>query len=426
MHEQLLQFIWRSQYFNSQDLCVETGETLQIMSQGEQNTHQGPDFLDARLRIGAISWVGNIELHVLASDWTRHAHEEDPLYNNIILHVVWENDRPGSQQIPVLVLQDRVPKLLLGKYEEWMKSSFFVACERQVQQPEKRLWSAWKRELLGQRLQRKAVYIETCLRQNGQHWEETTWWLLARNFGLSVNAGSFESIARSLPLHILARCRGQVERLEALLLGQAGLLHRDFRDEYPRALQREFRYLQNKYRLPPIHQPVLFLRMRPDNFPTIRLAQLAGLLSRVSSWFARIKEADSPMALKEIMDCTASGYWDHHYLPEERSAFRIKKLGEQMRSSLIINTCSPLLFAYGLLRGEKSFLDKAFRWLEQTRAEKNSQIAGWARLGVDSAHAADSQALLELRGQYCKARKCLTCAIGNILLGRALEGAAGD
>src|SRR5882757_5470953 len=271
MKEQLLQFIWRFQYFNHQQLHTEDGEPLQIISPGTINTHQGPDFLDAGIRIGDTSWTGNIELHIHTSDWKKHAHQDDKNYRNVILHVVWENDLRSvgdlpaaadmaegtvGRNIPLLVLQHRIPKLLLGKYAAWMNHRSFVACERQLPQADEKTWSDWKRQLLEERLHRRVLFIQGCLEQNNQHWEETVWWLLARNFGLPVNTASFEAIARSLPLRVLARHRNRVEQLEALLLGQAGLLEANFSEDYPLSLQKEFRYLRKKYRLPVIHPSV--------------------------------------------------------------------------------------------------------------------------------------------------------------------------
>lgn len=457
MKEQLLLFIWRYQYFNGQDLQTEHGEPLQIISPGELNIHQGPDFQGASIRIGNTGWAGNVELHIRASDWNKHAHESDKHFRNVILHVVWENDiieakhtGTGSvRNIPVLVLRDRIPKWLLGQYEGWMKSRSFAPCEGQVEQVDDKVWKDWKRKLLWQRLIRKTIHIETCLQQNRQHWEETTWWLLAKTMGGPVNGASFEAIARSLPLTLLGRHREHREQLEALLLGQAGLLEESFQEEYPVMLQKEFRYLRSKYQLPAIHEPVLQLRMRPGNFPAVRLAQLAALLSRSTAWFARIKEAEMPEEIFYLRDrgdrnsghgidnydqsdidqsdriddrdqrgISASPFWDRHYTMTDKSPVKRKRIGDQMLGSIIINVFSPLLFAYGSLRNDPGLIDKAVRWLEESPAERNSLIAGWGRLGVANADAADSQALLELSKYYCKAKRCLECAVGRTILGR--------
>ena len=415
MKEELLQFIWRWQYFNPHELLSETGETLQVLSPGELNTHQGPDFLHAQVRIGDTLLAGSVELHIAASDWDRHAHTGDSHYRNVILHVVWENDlgagpavkRSGGAEIPMLVLQHRVPKLLLGQYESWMKSRIFVPCERDAAKVTDDAWRQWKQQLLLQRLQRKTVMVRSWLEQNRQDWEETAWWLLARNFGLTVNGAAFEAIGRSLPVRLLARHRGDVFRLEALLLGQAGLLEKEYpglpEKGSPALLQKEYGYLQKKYRLVPVQTPLRFFRMRPAHFPTIRLAQLASLLAGHTGWCAAILEADSPRDLDDRLQVKAGG------------------LGKVMRNSLLINTFIPLLYAYGRLRAAPAYQDRALRWLREAGAEKNTILTGWVRSGVTNEHAADSQALLELKTGYCDAKKCLHCAIGRMLLGKTGE-----
>jgi len=445
MKEELLQFIWKHQYFNGNGLHTENGEPLQIISPGEQNIHQGPDFLHACIRIGNSRWTGHIELHVRASSWEDHAHGNDPNYDNVILHVVWEDDRPrpalqpaqwneegngtalAERYIPMLVLQHRVPKLLLGRYEEWMRSQSFVPCERQLSQIHPDTLSAWKTLLVHRRMQRATERIAQSLATNAQHWDETAWRLLARNFGLRVNGDAFETIAQSLPTRLLARYKGRTELLEALLLGQAGLLKQDCQELYSakpepylQFLQREFRHLQNKHQLRAIHQPVLLLRMRPGNFPSVRLAQLAALLSKSTAWFTTIKETEDLGQLRMMMDVTASDYWDDHYLPGKASSFRKKTLGKQMKDSIIINTFSPLLYAYGHLRGEKQLRDRAIRWIGETAAETNRITSGWSRLGIPNGNAADSQALLELKKHYCEPGKCLECMIGRTLLGKTM------
>ena len=434
MTERLLQFIWQFGHFNFHELRLETGETLQILSPGEFNTYQGPDFLWGSVRIDDTLWVGNIELHLSASDWQKHAHGSDKQYDNVILHVVWENDLPqgqdhlpGERNIPLLVLQPRVPKLFLGKYEEWMTNRSFIPCERQVKEIGASLWQEWKQDLLKIRLQRKTRLIAEYLQQNNHDWEETAWWLLARNFGYKVNTGIFEAVARSLPLRLLSRHRDRPDQLEALLFGQAGLLKQHFKAAYPQALQKEFQFLRNKYGLRPVHEPVHFLRMRPSNFPTIRLSQLAGVLQGAFPLMSRIREADSPAELEDLFSIAASEFWDRQYtLGESREqegegTLTQKKLGTDMKGSILINTLAPLLFAYGSLHQEEHCRDKAVQWLQDAHTENNSIIAGWAGLGVTTDNAADSQALLELKDRYCNVRKCLECSIGKSLLGRTIN-----
>ena len=446
MKEELLQFIWQQQYFNRLELLSEDGETLQILSPGDLNTHQGPDFLNAQVRIGHTLLAGAVELHILASDWRRHAHSGDQHYRNVILHVVWENDlSPGgtvgkhlpAENFPMLVLQHRVPKLLLGQYEKRMKSPVFIPCERVTATVAPQILAAWRQQLLLRRLGRRALLIRSFLQQNRQDWEETAWWLMARNFGLPLNGLAFETLGKTLPVRLLARHKGDAFRLEALLLGQAGLLEKDFRSDYPQRLQKEYNYLQKKYHLSPISIPLSFLRMRPAHFPTIRLVQLAALLSEHTAWFAAIRAADSPRDFASWLQVEATGYWDDHYLLEAsgiaagreplstKDRLRAgsvkpgpKKLGNSMRNSLLINTFVPLLYTYGVLRGEPACQDRALHWLQEAAAERNSILAGWEKIGITNKNAADSQALLELKTHYCGPKKCLDCAIGQVLLPR--------
>jgi hypothetical protein len=417
MNERLLQYLWQFQYFNKQALQLESGEAFHIIYPGQFNTNQGPDFLYARIKIEGTLWVGHVELHVKTSDWYKHAHQLDHNYDNVVLHVVWENDEAGTiNNIPLFVLQSRIPGLLLQQYTNWMNNPSFIACEGKVREVPRIVWAAWKERLLAERLQRKAQVIFTYLQQNNQHWEESFWWLLARNFGVTVNAEPFEAIAQSLPVTLLAKHRNQIHQLEALLLGQAGLLKGPFEDKYPQLLQKEYHHLQKKYNLQPVPQTVHFLRMRPGNFPTVRLAQLAMLIHQSSHLFTFIKDTGQLAAIKKLLTVTANDFWHYHYTFTELSSFQPKTLGHQMVHTLIINTIVPILFAYGLMHNEEQYKNKALHWLEELPAEKNTIIHGFAALGINSKDAYDSQALLELKSRYCDHKKCLDCSAGNALL----------
>jgi hypothetical protein len=269
-----------------------------------------------------------------------------------------------------------------------------------------------------ERLQRKCSIIEIYLKESNQHWEEIFWWLLARNFGIKVNAAAFEAIARSLPISILVRHKNQIHQLEALLLGQAGLLNTNYKEKYPRMLYQEYQYYRNKYKLHPIQEPIHFLRMRPENFPTLRLAQLAILINQSSHLFSTIMEMDSCKELRKLLDITANDYWHYHYQPDELSIFKPKKLGKQMIDNIITNTLVPIVFAYGHTQAKASYKEKSLRWLSETKAEVNNITQKFADLGVVSKTAFDSQFILELREVYCEKRRCLDCAVGNWLLKR--------
>ncbi len=283
MTERLLQFIWQFQYFNQSDLFTEGGTAIKIVNPGLHNTHQGPDFLEAGVQIDGALLVGSIELHLLTSGWKAHGHEGDAHYRNVVLHVVWEHDLPETVDgIPVLVLKDRVPKLLLQQYETWMMQQSSIPCGTAAAGVRQLVWSGWTDRLLAERLTRKSGYALQLAAAARFHWEETCWQLLARNFGTPVNADCFEQVARVLPLSLLKKHRNNVLVLEALLMGQAGLLEQDVGSEagnaYAHRLRKEYQFYRHKYRLPPPALPACFLRMRPVAFPTVRLAQAAMLL----------------------------------------------------------------------------------------------------------------------------------------------------
>lgn len=420
MTERLLQFIWQFQYFNKNELSILSGEPLQIITVGNFNSNQGPDFLDAKIKIGKTTWAGNIELHLKTSDWKKHKHQLDKNYKNVILHVVWENDETETT-IPIFELKDKVAKILLQRYEELMNSSAFIPCEKNIASIKNLVWKSWKERLLVERLVRKAKIAETFLKENNQHWEETFWWLLARNFGIKVNADAFEALAKSIPLNILAKHKQLIHQLEALLLGQAGLLDKNQdsnqdKEDYPLLLQKEYSFLKKKYSLKPIHLPVHFLRMRPGNFPTIRLAQLAILIQGSAHLFSKIRDAGSVKLVRRWFDVTANDYWHYHYRFYELSSFKKKKLGDSMIDNIIINTVCPVLFAYGTYHDEDKYKEKALRWLEEITAESNSITKGFQKLEVENKNAFDSQAMIELKNEYCNKKRCLDCAVGNAIL----------
>jgi hypothetical protein len=434
LNERLLQFIWQFQYFNKNELATTNAEPVQVINPGQYNSNQGPDFGNAKIIIGATTWAGSVELHIKTSDWQRHKHQDDKNYNNVILHVVWEDDgelagkrnpiaigsvplpqnRNGvPASVPILELKSRVAKILLQRYEELMNSTAFIPCEKSIAHIPDITWQSWKERLLAERLLRKAALVETWLQQNNYHWEETFWWMLARNFGMKVNADAFEAIARSLSLTILAKHKNQIHQLEALLMGQAGLLDQNFEEDYPLMLQKEYRFLQSKYNLQAIRIPIFSLRMRPGNFPVIRLAEMAMLIHNSAHLFPKVKEAVSAKDIRKFFEVTANDYWHYHYQFDETTTFKKKKTGASTIDSIVINTVAPVLFAYGNYHGEARYKDKALQCLEEIAAEQNQITKGFKQLNVESKNAWDSQALIELKNEYCSRYRCLDCAAGN-------------
>ena len=420
MTEKLFQFIWQFQYFNQQELQTVHGELLQIINQGKLNSNQGPDFLDAAVKIGNITFAGHIELHILSSDWNKHNHSSDKNYSNIILHVVWQHDADVQDQhqtiIPTLVLQDRVAKILLQRFELLMNDQSVIHCKNYLPALSDIGWLSWKERLAVERLEMKAKKVLTYYDEANHHWEETFWWMMAYNFGIKVNAALFEAVARSIPINILAKHKNQIHQLEALLFGQANLLNDDFEEDYPKLLQREYRFLQKKYNLPKVNVAVHFLRMRPANFPTIRLAQLAMFIHQSNHLFSKIKEMNELKQVKQLFDITCNDYWHYHFVFDDAAAYQPKHIGTQMVNNILINTVVPVLFAYGLFNNEQLSKDKAIRWLAEIAAEDNTITNAWKKQGIINSNALDSQALIHLANHYCSQKFCLECAVGNKLL----------
>lgn len=420
MNENLLQFIWQFQYFHKNNLSTTEGVSLSVLQQGQHNLNQGPDFKEAKIKLANTIWAGNIELHINASEWFLHHHEEDKNYANIILHVVWNNDKPvhdaNGNLLPTLELKSHVSKIMLQHYGLLMQAKGFVACEKFLPALNRVSWLAWKERLAAERLQRKAGIILDNLKQANNHWEEVFWWMLARNFGMKVNADAFEQMAKSIAVNILAKHKYQLNQLEAVLLGQAGLLNGEFKEDYPRLLQREYYFIATKHGLKPLHKAPDFLRMRPANFPTVRLAQLAALVQQSTHLFSKILEIKELNTLRKLLNVTANDYWHYHYRFDEALDYHPKNLGHVMTDNIIINTIVPVLFAYGMAHNTQQWKELAIQHLAQLSPEQNSITKAWRQLKVANDNALDSQALIELKNNYCQQKLCLQCAVGNKLL----------
>jgi len=419
MNERLLQYIWQFQYFNLHALTTQQNENIVILHAGTFNKNQGPDFLDAKIKVGETIWAGNVELHINSGDWNNHRHSDDDNYKNIILHVVWKDDVELNLPFPVLELQNRVSSLLLDKYSHLMHSPCAVPCEKLINQAEEFIWSSWKQRLLIERLTEKSQQVTRHLAATNNHWEETFWRMLATNFGIKVNAEAFEKIAVGLPVSILSKHKNQIHQREALLLGQANALEGDFKDDYEKMLQKEYLFLKTKYQLQPINISLHYLRMRPSNFPSLRLAQLAMLIQQSTHLFSKIITASSLKEIKKMLDVTANDYWHYHYLPGETSSYKEKKLGKQMTENILINTVVPVLFAYGHYFRENKYKEKALEWLEAISAEKNNITKVFSDAGIAIPSAFDSQALIQLKNNYCNQKRCLECAVGNNIMKRS-------
>jgi hypothetical protein len=419
--ERLLHFIWQHQYFNKQALTTIEGERLEIHFPGTLNHNQGPDFTKGKIRVADTVLVGNIEIHINASDWIQHKHLEDPNYDNIILHVVWNADRSieVKNPFPTLELNSLVPKILLQRYIYLNETEQFVPCQQFLPSLSKLAWTSWKERLCVERLEIISKNILEQLSNTRQHWEEVFWWRLSRNFGTKLNADLFEAMANTIPLTVMAKHKNQLVQLEALLFGQSNLLPKNPIDEYSVLLKQEFEHLKKMHRLKPVSLQPVFLRMRPASFPTVRITQMAALLFDSVHLFSKVLAADSINELKKLLQVTASEYWNHHYVFGEVSAFQPKKLGFEMSNNILINTIVPIVFTYGLYNRQQKHKDKAIEWLMQLTAEQNQFTRKWVLYNVHNNNAFDSQALLHLKSTYCDNRKCLDCAVGNQLMAAA-------
>lgn len=419
--EDLLHYLWRTKRFDVNDLQTTTNEPIVVQEFGAHNTNAGPDFLNAKIKIGETLWAGNVEMHVRASDWLLHAHGEDAAYDNVILHVVLEEDvevkRSTGERIPCLELRTRIPLKIANTYQKLQDNEFWIPCQAHFMDVPDMTKQFWLDRLLVERLEQKTKLIEIVLHKNQNDWEETFYQFLARNFGVKVNAAPFEWLAKSLPQRILSKHKDSLFQIEALLFGQAGMLKRDFEDDYPNELKKEFQFLSRKYQLSPIENVAWkFLRLRPANFPTIRIAQFATLTYQSLHLFSKVLETNSLAEVQTLFEVKLSDYWQDHYVFDKPSTSRNKSLGKSTVQLLIINTIAPFLFLYGTKRGIQKHRDQAFALLEAIPAERNSIIDNWKELGMSPKSAYETQALLQLKNVYCNEQKCLSCAIGHSII----------
>ena len=420
MKEEFLHFIWKHKLFHQEFLFTEEGESLQIVSPGRHNTNAGPDFFDARIRIGETLWAGNIEIHIRASDWNRHGHHTDPVYRNTILHVVAISDVrvQNDQGSNVPALQIKWPIWIENNYEMLIKSHDWIGCASLLYQVDPFKIKFFLNGIVIERLSQKMDTISHLLTETNEDWAETFYCMLARSFGLKENVVPFEMVARSLPQSVLARHHDSLFQIEALLFGQAGLLGDElFADEYYLALRKEYRFLALKYGLKPIAGHLWkFMRMHPGNFPTLRLAQFAALIHHSKGLFSAVIEANNLDDLKRLFMVSASRYWDSHYQFNKPSVNLKKVFGDQIFSLIVINVIVPFYFLYGDNQNKLILKDRALDILEQMPAENNSKIKRWADAGIVAANALESQALLQLQRHYCEPKRCLDCTIGHKII----------
>lgn len=399
-------------------LQTTTGEPVEVIDAGLPNTNAGPDFFNAKLKIGSTLWVGNIEVHTLASDWMRHGHDKDAAYDNVILHVAETVDCEvfRANGVPVPQLQLPCPDPVRQRYDELSHAEIYPPCYSILSSLPKLTVHSWLSALQVERFEQKARVIATRLERCNNHWEDVFFITLARNFGFGLNGDAFEAWASRLPFRAIDKHRDDLFQVEAFFFGQAGLLDEELPDAdgYYRKLQKEFRYLQHKFELsvPMTATQWRFLRLRPGNFPHVRLAQLANLYYKERSLFSRIMEADTLEAVRKLLTVTTSPYWEEHFNFRKVSSSREKQVGKNAQNLIIINTVIPFLYAYGLHKADELLCERATGFLESLKAEDNHIIRHWSGAGLPVSTAADSQALLQLQKEYCDKKDCLRCRFG--------------
>ena len=425
MREDFLHYLWRLARFDLRDLRTSAGETITIQQFGLHNKDAGPDFDDARLTIDGTRWAGRVEMHLKSSDWYAHRHDDDPAYDGVILHVVLEDDRPvyrrDGSRIPCLELRGRIPTGIRNTYWRLLHNEQWVPCANLLDGVSSPVRTLWLQRVLAGRLQRKAADLLRIVVREGRDWEAAFYELLARGLGGKVNGDAMAMLARSLPLRIVQKHKHSLLQLEALLFGQSGLLPdpADGEDGYVTRLRREYALLRVKHGLDPVPATAWrFLRMRPRNFPTVRIAQLAALYHRSGQLFGKSLAAADVGELGNMFDVRLSNYWKEHYRFGAKTQRSERRLGDTAVRSLIINTVVPAYLAYGRHRSDDRLRERALGVLEALPPERNAITRGWGKLGWQARDAGESQALLELKSAYCGAVRCTACAVGCAILNR--------
>ncbi len=422
MQESFIQHLWSLQYFDKAGLSTTEAEPIEVYEPGSLNTDAGPDFSNARLRIGSMQWVGSVEIHLQSSEWYDHHHDEDGAYDKVILHVVWTDNKPvvrrDGSRLPTLELRGRVREGMIRSYRQLIGSSFAIPCQQTFPSVNGILKQDMVTKALLCRLERKADEVLALFRSVGNDWEETTYQLMASAFGFKINREPFFQLARALPSRILQK-HNDIMSTEALLFGTAGFLEDKRGDNYYLALQKEYRLLAHKYGLEKerlAKTQWLFLRLRPPNFPTVRIAQLGALLHHSRNFFSKLLESETLEQLIDLFIVPTSDYWLTHYQFSKPSALHTSTLGKASLEIIVVNTVVPLLATYARWADESTYTDRAIRWLEQLPAEENAIIRRWHDLGFAPGNSLEAQGQIELFNTFCQRKRCLQCTIGAAIV----------
>lgn len=423
--EQLLHYIWKYKLYRNQIFVSSDGDEIEIIDTGMLNSNAGPDFFNSKIKVGNKTWAGNIEIHKASSDWKKHKHHTDPAYNSIILHVVENIDcdvyTQQGRKIPQIAIQ--IPDNVASNYTQLLTSHFTIPCTNRLKDVPKIHLNNWLSALLVERLERKTNDIYVILDKFNNSWDETFYVLLSRNFGFGLNSEVFERLALSLPYFYIQKHSDNIFQVEALLFGQAGLLEDDIiLDDYFLQLKKEYHFLRKKYTLNNL-DGFLFksLRVRPEGFPQVRIAQLAAVLKQAKRLFSHILDKEDENLLRLFFHINASEYWQTHYTFGKSSAKKTKYPGDASINVILINTVAPILFAYGKKNNIEKYCSRALSILEKLKPERNSLVTEFMKQGINPLNSADTQALIQLRKEYCDKRKCLYCKVGYQILSGKID-----
>jgi hypothetical protein len=421
-NEDLLHFFWKSKQIFARPVFTYAGHELKLLRIGYQNTHAGPDFEEVQLQIGDTIWAGSVEMHLKSSDWYAHHHEQDKAYENVILHVVYQHDKPvfraDGTELPVLVLEGLIPQNLVANYRRLIEAQTWIPCAAQVAQVDPIYTKQEVYRFLIQRLEEKAdAHIQLLHTVKGS-WDDAFYISLAAAFGFKLNALPFTLLAKSIPQLLLAKYKNSPLQVEALLFGQAGLLLEIFTEKYPLTLQKEYGYLQQKHKLIPLEPSIWkFFRARPANFPSLRIAQFSALVQKSTHLFSTVLETESIVALHQLfLELPVHDYWETHYRFEKTSPKHSVQLGVHSVQSVLINTVATFLYAYGKFLNDEKYTLRAIDLLESMPAENNVLVREFAAIDFSVVHAATSQGLIQLKKTACDRKKCVSCGIGSQIL----------
>ena len=420
MKEDFLHYLWLNKRFDFSNLKTTDNQSLQIIHFGQYLQQTGPDIFNAQLIIENQKWAGNIEIHVKSSDWYLHNHENDANYDSVILHVVWNHDveiyRKDNSTLPVLQLKNYVFSDEVYKYKLLLSPKSWIYCEQDIASVPHFVFLNWQERLFFERLEKKTIPFEVLLEQNNSDWESSLFSMLAKNFGLNINGQSFFDLALAIPFSVLKKESFEIENIEALLFGSGHMLEAEKQDSYYKAIQIRWLFLKHKHQLKGTYiTPIQFFKLRPDNFPTIRLAQFAQLYQSKQSLFIELISAQTKEKIYDIFNTSTSDYWKNHYNFDSESSVKSKKMSSSFIDLLIINTIIPLKFIYAKAQGKEN-AEELIALMRQLKPEKNSIIDKFTVFNITSKNAFETQSLLQLKNEYCNHKKCLQCAVGQSLL----------